>query len=74
MVYAVCSVEPEENEEVIQSFLNQHPKFHIDRFPDGLPPPARELIDTNGYFKTYPHLHNMDGFFSVCLRKAKADD
>ena len=68
LVYAVCSTEPEENEEVIKVFLNKHPEFVIEKKPDGLPFNARSLVNKNGYLITFPHTNNMDGFFSVCLR------
>ena len=32
---------------------------------------ARALITEDGYFRPYPHLHNMDGFFSVPMKRTK---
>ncbi len=69
LVYTVCSTEPEENEEVVKVFLNKHPEFVIEKKPDGFPFNARSLINKNGYLKTFPHINNMDGFFSVCFKE-----
>ena len=71
LVYCVCSTEPEENESVIKGFLNKHKDFAIEKNPDGLPYKARSFLTGNGYLKTFPHLHNMDGFFAVCMKRAK---
>ena len=71
LVYCVCSMEPEENELVIKDFLNKHKDFAIENNPDCLPYKARSLLTDNGYLKTFPHLHNMDGFFAVCMKRIK---
>ena len=71
LVYAVCSTEPEENDEVVKAFLNKHPEFVIEKKPGGLPFNARSLINKNGYLITFPHINNMDGFFSVCFKRKK---
>jgi 16S rRNA (cytosine967-C5)-methyltransferase len=71
LVYCVCSMEPEENESVIKDFLNKHRDFVIEKDPDSLPYNARSLLTGNGYLKTFPHLHNMDGFFAVCMKRVK---
>jgi len=69
VVYIVCSMEPEENEGVVKEFLNNHPDFAIDKNSGQLHGKAVSLIDEDGFFKTYPHKHNMDGFFAVRLKK-----
>jgi 16S rRNA (cytosine967-C5)-methyltransferase len=71
LVYCVCSMEPEENESVIKGFLNKHRDFAIEKNPDGLPYNARSLLTGDGYLKTFPHIHSMDGFFAVCMKRAK---
>jgi 16S rRNA (cytosine967-C5)-methyltransferase len=37
LVYAVCSTEPEENEEVVKGFLNMHSEFVVNNKLEGLP-------------------------------------
>ncbi|WP_435547373.1 16S rRNA (cytosine(967)-C(5))-methyltransferase RsmB [Desulfobacterium sp. N47] len=68
IVYAVCSTETEENEEVINKFLLKHPDFTIDDmhcFPKIFEP----FVNSDGFIRTYPHLHNMDGFFLARLKR-----
>jgi 16S rRNA (cytosine967-C5)-methyltransferase len=69
LVYCVCSTEPEENEAVVKGFLNTHRNFAIEHKPEGLPDKARSLLTGNGYLKSFPHFHNMDGFFAVCMKR-----
>lgn len=71
LVYAVCSMEPEENESVIKGFLNKHANFAIEIKSTGLSCDAGCLVTGDGYLKTFPHLNNMDGFFSVCMKRKK---
>lgn len=71
LVYAVCSMEPEENSAVIDAFLNSRPDFAIDRCTDGLTPAAAALLDHRGALATYPHSHGMDGFYMVALERLR---
>ena len=69
IVYVVCSLEPEENESIINDFLKTHKNFEIQREFKDLPFDIRQFTDPDGFFRTFPHLHNMDGFFAVCLKR-----
>lgn len=70
LVYAVCSCEKEENEDVIFSFLNKRKDFSIDK--DFHSDKYSLFITNEGFFKTYPDPKNMDGFFAARLiRKSK---
>lgn len=66
LVYATCSTEPEEGEEVIEEFLKSSADFHIIEDVAAFGGFIRK-----GFFRTYPHRHDMDGFFGVRLRKAR---
>lgn len=65
LIYSTCSIMPEENEEIVESFLAAHPEFHLI-FPAGV---ARLLLDGRGYFRTFPHRHGTDGFFGAVMEK-----
>lgn len=68
IVYAVCSTEPEEGEQVIKRFVGGHPQFGIESPAQRLPATALSLIAPSGFIRTYPHRDGMDGFFIACLR------
>jgi 16S rRNA (cytosine967-C5)-methyltransferase len=71
-VYATCTTEPEENEEVIRSFLSGADNgFMIDDPRPHLPEPAHPLVDGEGFFHTYPQAPEMDGFFGVRMKRKK---
>jgi 16S rRNA (cytosine967-C5)-methyltransferase len=67
-IYSTCTVFHEENEDVVEKFLEGHPEFKIDRIDEVLPEKWHSLIQ-NGYLKTFPLKDEMDGFFVARLRK-----
>lgn len=70
MVYSVCSTEPEEGEEVVNGFLQGNSNFSIIKsdydFLATFEVPAK---NSGVYYRTFPHKHNMDGFFAAILKK-----
>jgi len=66
LVYATCSLEPEENEEQIETFMARRPEFHMD------PGEAvnGEFLDARGYLYVKPQASGFDGAFAARLRKA----
>ena len=65
LVYATCSVEPEENDGVVGPFLAAHPEFESE----GLPPWAAPFGD-GGFVRLDPARHRTDSFFAARLRRA----
>jgi 16S rRNA (cytosine967-C5)-methyltransferase len=66
LVYATCTTEPEENEDVIADFmLTRRREFIIEDARSYLPPAAAPLVGSDGIFRTFPHEPEMDGFYGV---------
>lgn len=65
LVYAVCTFEPEETDSVVDSFLESHPEFTLDPLPRNLVDLNASLFSPQGYFRSFPHQHDMDGFFAA---------
>ncbi len=66
IVYATCSLEPEENERQIAGLLERHNEFVLERPPRDIP---RQYVDLDGYLRITPFEHGMDGAFAVRLRR-----
>lgn len=64
LVYSTCTIEPEENFDIISKFLETHPNFELVKNHPNIHP---DLIDENGCIVTYPNVHDMDGSFSAKL-------
>ena len=70
LVYATCSVLPEENEAIAQAFSAKHPNFvplsAADTLTELKVANAASLCTTDGlYLRLWPHLHATDGFFAA---------
>jgi 16S rRNA (cytosine967-C5)-methyltransferase len=68
LIYATCSLEPEENEHVVERFLNQHPDFA--RAPRGQSTIPPELLTAAGDFQSLPQRHGIDGAYAARLVRA----
>jgi 16S rRNA (cytosine967-C5)-methyltransferase len=64
IVYSVCSIAPDEGENVVRAFLDANPDFRLDPSPPNRDPIA-DLLDGSGAMKTRPDLLGMDGFFAA---------
>jgi len=64
LIYCTCSLLPAENENIIDDFLARNTNFSLCQLPATINP---RLLDSRGFYHTYPHRHNIDGFFGAIL-------
>ena len=68
MVYATCTLEPEETREVVEDFLSGHPGWNLITAEKMLPVAARSLVDRDGFLVIFPSPSGPDGFFAAVLK------
>ena len=66
MVYSTCSLEPEENCEVVERFLNSNRGFKLVPPNSNIP---KKWVSENGFLMTSPVHHGTDGMFAAKLLK-----
>jgi len=66
LVYSTCTLLREENEDVVEAFLESEPQFLLSSAPEA-PAAVRPLIGDDGLLRCLPHLHDTDGFFAARL-------
>ncbi len=69
MLYVTCTISKEENEGVVESLLRENKGIVLQNLRHRVPPWGFDLVDKNGFLKTFPHIHGMEGFFAALFRK-----
>jgi 16S rRNA (cytosine967-C5)-methyltransferase len=72
LVYATCTLHPQENERVIQSFLERHSSWQIE--PPLADSPLTNFATPQGWMKVWSHRYQMDGFFMVRLKLERGEE
>ena len=75
LIYATCSVLPEENEQVVEQFLAAHPEFRARHWTEILPPAGRpstvQSRPDEPWLRLWPQRDECDGFFVMVMQKQK---
>ena len=67
LVYSTCSLNPNENEKIVEKFLTEHDNFEGVRVLSDI---SRYGVDTD-FLTLMPHIHGCDGFFISAVRRIK---
>ena len=65
LLYSTCSTEPEENEQVVESFIKEHPDYRIERPAD--PKGIQAWTCSDSMVRTFPATRLWDGFFAALM-------
>jgi 16S rRNA (cytosine967-C5)-methyltransferase len=70
LVYSTCTLLPEENEDVVRSFVDARSDFRVAECKSA-PEHLATLLDAEGFMRCLPHIHGMDGFFAAPLERTQ---
>jgi 16S rRNA (cytosine967-C5)-methyltransferase len=68
LIYSTCSLELEENDEQVATFLAEHPDWTLDAPPSGVLP---ESVLDRGLLRVLPQEHGTDGAFAARFRRPR---
>ena len=63
LFYSTCTLNPAENEQVVEKFIAEHPDFELVPFTVG------SIFANDGMLTLLPHVHMTDGFFMAKIRR-----
>lgn len=66
LIYSTCTIDPEENEQVVKAFINQNSDFRLEDLNGCIP---KQYLAGKFFVRTFPHMHKIDGSFAVRIRK-----
>tara|TARA_S200000501_G_scaffold183259_1_gene172615 strand:+ start:1221 stop:2528 length:1308 start_codon:yes stop_codon:yes gene_type:complete len=66
IVYATCSLEDQENWNVVRSFLKFNPDFKLESVERKIP---EQWLNSNKCLETFPPRDNVDGMFAAKIKK-----
>ncbi|MBM3263966.1 MAG: 16S rRNA (cytosine(967)-C(5))-methyltransferase RsmB [candidate division Zixibacteria bacterium] len=68
LVYSTCTIEPEENEYIVEEFCRRHPEFRAER-PETWPSACSDMLGPDYRVRTLPSVHRIDGSFAVRMKR-----
>ncbi|WP_068791675.1 16S rRNA (cytosine(967)-C(5))-methyltransferase RsmB [Brevibacillus laterosporus] len=71
LVYSTCTIDSQENQDVVERFIAEHPEYELDTsLAEDLPTSLTEKIDASkGYVQILPHHFSSDGFFIARIKR-----
>ncbi|MFY9177554.1 MAG: 16S rRNA (cytosine(967)-C(5))-methyltransferase RsmB [Caldicoprobacterales bacterium] len=71
LVYSTCTINPYENNKLVERFIKEHPEFVLEGFDKELPDGLKSFVIQDGMIQLLPNKEGLDGFFIARLRRAK---
>lgn len=65
LLYVTCTISRQENEDIVENFLQTYPRIELRNLKETAPEWATELVDEEGFFRSFPNLHGIEGFFAA---------
>ncbi len=66
VVYSTCSIEPEENEQVVEAVIAERGDLRLSDVGSLVDP---SIVYKDGMMQTLPHVHGVDGIFAARLER-----
>jgi 16S rRNA (cytosine967-C5)-methyltransferase len=67
LVYSTCTLLRQENEDIVEGFVSEHPDFSFLSAPDLLRSRAVQVPGEGPFLTLFPHQTSTDGFFAAVL-------
>jgi 16S rRNA (cytosine967-C5)-methyltransferase len=71
LIYATCSTEPEENEQIVDAFLASDAAFVPVDARTTHPQLPPDVVDERGHLRTRPDRHGLEAFFGAVFERRK---
>ncbi|MBQ8000150.1 MAG: 16S rRNA (cytosine(967)-C(5))-methyltransferase RsmB [Ruminococcus sp.] len=70
LVYSTCTLNPQENSDVVEAFLSKHPEFtgRVITLPDGI---NRKIQEADNMLTLFPSPQGSDGFFIALMERSR---
>lgn len=71
LIYSTCTIQPQENLEIVQDFLAKNAGFKLSGFRELMPSALDISSSEEGYIQLYPNINQTDGFFISKIKREK---
>jgi len=74
LVYSTCTINPRENEGIVEDFIRSNSDFELEDISMMLPEKLQRAEASKGWMQLYPNKDGTDGFFIARMKRMKAHE